>query len=109
MEAIKPANPEVIFAAGFYTTAAMVARAVKQHQIKAPLIGSDGWDTPNLLDLGGDALHGVYYANHLWVNRDDPLVRKFVSDYRARYGVPPDALAATGYDAARRLFDASRH
>ncbi len=106
--AIKGANPEVIFAPGFYTTAAMVARAVKQQQIKAPLIGSDGWDTPNLLELGGEALHGVYYANHFWVNSDDPLVRKFVGDYKAKYDLMPDALAATAYDGARMLFDAIR-
>ena len=108
MKAIKGANPEVIFAPGFYTTAVLVARGFKQEQIKAPLIGSDGWDSPNLLESGGEALHGVYYANHFWVNRDDPLVRKFVGDYKAKYEVPPDALAATGYDAARMLFDAIR-
>jgi branched-chain amino acid transport system substrate-binding protein len=108
LKAIKAANPEVIFAPGFYSTAVMVARAVKQQQIKAPLIGSDGWDAPNLLESGGEALHGVYYANHFWVNRDDPLVRKFVADYKTRYGMLPDALAATGYDAARVLFDAIR-
>jgi branched-chain amino acid transport system substrate-binding protein len=108
VKAIKSANPEVIFAPGFYSTAAMVARAVKQQEIKVPLIGSDGWDTLNLLELGGDALHGVYYANHFWVNSDDPLVRRFVGDYKARYGTPPDALAATAYDGARMLFDAIR-
>jgi len=72
------------------------------------LIGSDGWDTPNLLELGGEALHGVYYANHFWVNSDDPLARKFVGDYKAKYGLMPDALAATAYDGARMLFDAIR-
>jgi branched-chain amino acid transport system substrate-binding protein len=108
MKAIEAVNPEVIFAPGFYSTAVMVARAVKQQQIKAPLIGSDGWDSPNLLESGGEALHGVYYANHFWVSGDGPLVRKFVADYKAKYGVPPDALGATGYDAARMLFDAIR-
>jgi branched-chain amino acid transport system substrate-binding protein len=108
MKAIEALKPEVIFAPGFYTTAVMVARAVKQQQIKAPLIGSDGWDSPNLLESGGEALHGVYYANHFWVNGDDPLVRKFVGDYKTKYGVPPDALAATAYDGARMLFDAIR-
>lgn len=35
-----------------------------------------------------------------------PLVQKFVEDYRNRYGTVPDALAATGYDAALIMFDA---
>ena len=33
-------------------------------------------------------------------------MKKFVGDYRAKYGVEPDALVATAYDAARMLFDA---
>jgi branched-chain amino acid transport system substrate-binding protein len=33
-------------------------------------------------------------------------VKKFVADYQAKYGVLPDAGAATAYDAARLLFAA---
>jgi branched-chain amino acid transport system substrate-binding protein len=106
MQAIKTAAPDIVFAPGFYTTAPVVAREVKRAEIKATLIGSDGWDSPNLLDGGSEPLEGVYFANHFWAGSDDPLVRKFVSDYRAKYGVEPDAGAATAYDAARMLFDA---
>jgi branched-chain amino acid transport system substrate-binding protein len=103
---INAARPNVIFAPGFYSTAGMVAREVKRQGTKAVLIGSDGWDSPSLLDGAGDAFDGVYFANHFWIGSDDALVRKFVTDYRARYGMAPDAGAATAYDAARLLFDA---
>jgi branched-chain amino acid transport system substrate-binding protein len=33
-------------------------------------------------------------------------VQKFVTDYKARFGSVPDALAATAYDAAKIMFDA---
>ena len=104
MEAIKTAAPDVVFAPGFYTTAPLVAREVKK--IKATLIGSDGWDSPKLMDGGSEPFEGVYFANHFWAGNDDPLVKKFVADYHAKYGVDPDAGAATAYDAARMLFDA---
>ena len=106
IKAINAANPDVIFAPGFYSTAALVAREVRRQGSKATLIGSDGWDSPDLLQGAGDAFDGVYFANHFWVNSDDPLVRKFVTDYTSRFGVSPDAGAATAYDAARLLFDA---
>lgn len=106
LEQIKAAKPDVIFAPGFYTTAPLVARTVKQLQIKATLIGSDGWDSPDLMKGGTEPFEGVYFANHFWVGREDPLVKKFVADYQAKYGVVPDALAATSYDAARLLFAA---
>lgn len=104
--AIKAAKPDVIFAPGFYTTAPLVARGVKRLAIKATLIGSDGWDSPNLLTGGAEPFAGVYFANHFWVGSDEPLVQQFVANYRTTYGQPPDAGAATAYDAARLLFDA---
>ena len=55
---------------------------------------------------GSGPFEGVYFANHFWAGSKDPLVRRFVSNYRAKYGVDPDAGAATAYDAARMLFDA---
>jgi branched-chain amino acid transport system substrate-binding protein len=70
------------------------------------LIGSDGWDSQSLLNNGGGPFEGVYFANHFWSGSDDPIAKKFIADYRAKYGVEPDALAATAYDAARMLFDA---
>ena len=106
LSAIKTAAPDIVFAPGFYTTAPLVAREVKKSGIKATLIGSDGWDSPNLLETGNEPFEGVYLANHFWAGSDDPLVKKFVADYHAKYGVDPDALAATAYDAARMLFDA---
>ena len=51
---------------------------------------------------------GFYFANHFWIGSEDQLVRKFVVNYRAKYGVEPDAGAATAYDAAHMLFDAFR-
>ena len=106
MNAIKTAAPDIVFAPGFYTTAPIVAREVKKAGIKSTLIGSDGWDSPKLLDAGSEPFEGVYFANHFWAGNDDPLVTKFVADYRAKYGVEPDAGSATAYDAARMLFDA---
>src|SRR5829696_1804044 len=106
MNAIKTAAPDIVFAPGFYTTAPVVAREVKKAGIKSTLIGSDGWDSPNLLDSGSEPFEGVYFANHFWSGSNEPLVTKFVGDYRAKYGVEPDAGAATAYDAARMLFEA---
>src|ERR1044072_1217460 len=105
INAIKTAAPDIIFAPGFSTTAPLVASEVKKSGIKSTLIGSDGWDSPNLLNSGGP-FEGGYFANHFWAGSDDPIVKKFIADYQAKYGVAPDALAATAYDAARMLFDA---
>jgi branched-chain amino acid transport system substrate-binding protein len=109
MAAIKSNNVHVLFAPGFYTTAALVVREFKRQAMQAVLIGSDGWDSPTLLEGSNGVFEGVYFAGHFWVGSKEPVVRKFVADYSKRYGVAPDALAATSYDAAAMLFVAMQN
>jgi branched-chain amino acid transport system substrate-binding protein len=106
LSSILAMKPDMIFAPGFYTTAPMVVQSIKQSGFKGIIIGSDGWDSPRLLEGGSEPFEGVYFANHFWVGSDHRIVKEFVATYRAKYGVDPDAGAATAYDAARMLFDA---
>lgn len=108
LRAIKGTKPDVIFAPGFYTTAPLIARAVKEARIKSILVGSDGWDSPDLFKDGAAPFAGAYFANHFWIGRREPLVKQFAADYQRKYDVQPDAGAATAYDAARMLFAAFR-
>lgn len=103
---IKGANPDVIFVPGYYGDVGLFAKQARDKGITVPLLGGDGWDSPSLYQIGGAALDGCYFSNHYSPDDSDPIVQKFVSDYKARYGSVPDALAATAYDAARIMFDA---
>ena len=44
--------------------------------------------------------------DHSALDVTDPVVKKFVDDYKATYKADPDALGAAGYDAAGVLFAA---
>jgi branched-chain amino acid transport system substrate-binding protein len=106
LTSIRSLNPDVIYVPGYYGEVGVIAKQAKQLDIKAPLLGGDGWDAPQLWELGGDALNGSYISNHYSVEDPSPAIQKFVADYRARYNIVPDALAALGYDAMRVLADA---
>lgn len=103
---IKAANPEAIYVPGYYTEVATIARQSRELGMTVPLLGGDGWDSPRLFEIGGDALNGCYLSNHYSVDDPSPAIQKFVGDYRGKYKEVPDALAALGYDAARILADA---
>lgn len=105
---LKSANPELIYVPGYYTEVGTIARQARDLGITVPLTGGDGWDSPRLWEIGGKALNGCYFSNHYSVDDPSPAVQKFVSDYKAKYGAVPDALAALGYDAARILAEAIR-
>jgi branched-chain amino acid transport system substrate-binding protein len=91
---------------GYYGEVGVIANQTKQLGIKAPLLGGDGWDAPQLWQLGGAALNGDYISNHYSVDDPSPAIQKFVADYKARYNALPDALAALGYDSMKVLADA---
>jgi len=88
--------------------------AVKQARsndigIAATFLGGDGWDRPDLVEIGGVALEGSFFANHF--SPDAQLTeeaRQFVNAYTEKYGIAPDGPAALGYDAATIVIEAMR-
>ncbi len=103
---IKESNPQIIFVPGYYNEVGSIAKQAREKGITVPLIGGDGWESPKLAELGGDAVNGCYYSNHYAPEDQRPESVKFVAAYKAAYNEEPGALAALGYDAALVLFDA---
>jgi branched-chain amino acid transport system substrate-binding protein len=108
LTAIRSANPDVIYLPGYYGQVGVIAKQSKQLGIKAPLLGGDGWDAPQLFQLGGDALNGSFFSNHYSFEDPRPEVKAFVDAYRARFSADPDAIAALAYDAMKVLADSIR-
>lgn len=108
LTALRPLDPDVLVVPGYYTDAGLIARQAKALGLRAILIGGDGWDSPKLIEIGGEAVEGTYFSNHYSVDDPSPAVRQFVAAYRKKYGADPDSIAALSYDAARLLADAIR-
>jgi branched-chain amino acid transport system substrate-binding protein len=107
LSAIKAASPDVIYIPGYYGDVAIIAKQARQVGLTVPLLGADGWDAPELWELGGDALNGSYISNHYSADDPSETIQKFVHAYRQRYGnLTPDAHAALAYDALRFLAEA---
>jgi len=107
LSSIKAAEPDVIYIPGYYGEVALIAKQARAIGLQQPLLGGDGWDAPELWQLGGDALNGSYMTTHYSVGDPSPAIQAFVEGYKQRYGnLVPDAHAALAYDAARLLFDA---
>jgi branched-chain amino acid transport system substrate-binding protein len=107
LSAIKAANPDVIYIPGYYGDVAIIAKQARQIGLTVPLLGTDGWDAPELWELGGDALNGAYISNHYSADDPSETIQRFAHAYRQRYGnLTPDAHAALAYDALRFLAEA---
>lgn len=106
LTAIKAENPQAVFLPAYYTEAPLIIRQARQLGITVPFIGGDGWDSPELVAVGGPSVEGCYFSNHFSNQSTDPAVVTFVDAYRKKYGGDPDAMVALGYDSLRLLADA---
>jgi branched-chain amino acid transport system substrate-binding protein len=104
--AIKAAGVQGLYVPGYYAEVGAIARTAQRLGLNVPLMGGDGWDAPELFKIGGDALEGSFFSNHFAPDVATAKARKFVSDFKAKYGQEPTGLGALGYDAAGVLFDA---
>jgi branched-chain amino acid transport system substrate-binding protein len=99
----------------FYYVAAMpynIGPLVKQFRdagITGPIVGGDGYDTPDLVKVAGAAADNVFFTTHALMDATGGTdgIKKFITDYKAEYGNDPEnAFAALGYDTVYLLADA---
>lgn len=106
LTSIKGEDFDVIFIPGYYQEAGLIIKQARAQGIDVPILGADGFDSPDLLKLAGaEALNDVYFSNHYSSLDEDPLVAKFIEAFEEKHDREPDAFNALGYDAARFVVD----
>jgi branched-chain amino acid transport system substrate-binding protein len=104
---IKGQDFDVIFIPGYYNEAGLIIKQARDQGIDAPILGADGFDSPDLVGLAGaEALNNVFFSNHYSSLDQDPVVQDFIKAFDKKYGKQPDAFNALGYDLARFVADA---
>lgn len=104
---IKDANPDVLVMTDFYSTVGLIAKQARALGIEATFLGGDGWDSTDLVAIGGEAIEGAYYSVFYTSDDTSEAVTKFKESYSAAFnGKDPDGYAALSYDAAMILMDA---
>lgn len=104
---IKSVNPDVIFIPAYYEEVGKIVKQSRELGITIPLLGTDGWDDPKIVEVAGAAsLNNGFFSNHYSPQDTDPNIQKFVAAYKQEYGQNPSALAALGYDGGKMIVDA---
>lgn len=105
---------DVIFLPGLGPEFPLAVKGAKSPDIgiTATFLGGDGWDRPDLVEIGGTALEGSFFANHFSPSKPpDQLseaARQFTDAYTTRFGIAPDGPAALGYDSTAIVIEAMR-
>lgn len=100
------ANPDVLFTPQYYNEVPLIVQQARELGFDKPIVGSDSWGTPDLIDLCGDACNGLFFSTHYAPDIATEVGQKFITAYEERYGFKPDDVAALTYDAFQLLFTA---
>lgn len=96
---IRTRKPDVVFAPGYYNQVGIMIRQARTLGVKSIFLGGDGWSSPKLFELAGEAIAGNYYGAHFSAEDTNQLVQNFVKRYQAKNGKAPSDMAALGYDS----------
>ncbi|BAH07484.1 ABC transporter substrate-binding protein [Clostridium kluyveri] len=103
---IKKLNPDVLVIPDYYGTVALIAKQARNLGITSTFIGGDGWDSPALFEIAGDAVNGSYFSNFFSTGDTTPAYVKFKENYEKKYNKAPDAISASSYNAGSLLIAA---
>ncbi len=104
-----PQQPDFYFISAMPYNVGPVVKQFRDAGLTGPIIGGDGYDTPDILSVAGPAAENVFFTTHALIDATGGTegIKKFIAAYKAEYGHDPEnAFAALGYDAMYLLADA---
>lgn len=104
--AVAAAAPEVVFIAAPCDQALPILEAAKSAGLNTKFLGTELWNSPQTIRMTALGFEELYFCKN-YDNRDtDPAAEKFAKAYAAKYGQPPDDVAALTYDACALIAEA---
>ena len=76
---IRNLNADVLYIPGYYGQVGIIAKQARELDMNMPLLGGDGWDSPEIWKLGGEALKNSYHLEPLFGGKSrarDPEICK---------------------------------
>jgi branched-chain amino acid transport system substrate-binding protein len=100
MTKVKSVNPDAIVVSCLVEPAAGILLARKALGIPSSVrvIGGNGFNSPKISEIAGDAAEGTLVGSPWFIGKADPASQKFVEAYKAKYNTEPDQFAAQAYD-----------
>jgi len=105
---VKKDDPEVIYVSGYFFNGGPLVAQLRAAGVTAPIVGTEGFDTVNFVQIAKEAAEGVIITTSLDRDTTDPTMRKFIDDYKKRFNVGAEMVAASTHTAVNVLAEAIR-
>ncbi len=99
---------DAIFLAGVTPQVAWFIKEARNLGIMVPVVGGDGLDSPELLQIAGEKTDNTFVGSVFHPQQPDKNVLTFVKAFSEKYHAVPDTSAAQGYDAVKVLAHAMK-
>jgi branched-chain amino acid transport system substrate-binding protein len=103
---IAASKADVLLTPQYYDEVPLIVKQAHEMGWKKPILGSDSWDSAELMNLCGKDCIGSFFSTHYAAPGAKGPTKQFIDQYKAKYGYEPDAVAALTWDAARLLLQA---
>ena len=87
----------------------LLAAQLTFHDIKVPLLGTNGWNSQDFARTADRAVDGATFVDAFFIDSPNPGVQEFVQRHQKRFDSSPSLFTMQGYDAARIAIDGIRH
>jgi branched-chain amino acid transport system substrate-binding protein len=104
----KNAQPDALVVSSLIEAAIPLVTQAREIGIEVPIIGGNGFNTPQLAADAGEAAEGVIVGAAWNASGDSPENQAFLEAYEAKYGESPDQFAAQAYTGLMLIDEAIR-
>ncbi|MCL5045359.1 MAG: branched-chain amino acid ABC transporter substrate-binding protein [Actinobacteria bacterium] len=105
---MKAAKPEAIYFTGYFPEGGLLLKQTRDQKIDVPFIGGDANANPDFVKIAGGTAAKGFIATTLPLPSDLPYpeAKKFMDDYKAKYGEVKSIWTVTAADAFRVIVEA---
>ena len=103
---IVASKADVLFTPQYYDEVPLIVKQAHEMGWKKPILGSDSWDSAELMTLCGNDCKGSFFSTHYAALGAKGATKQFIDQYKVKFKYEPDAVSALTWDAARVLLQA---
>jgi branched-chain amino acid transport system substrate-binding protein len=103
---IKATDCQVLFTPQYYSEVPLIVEQAQDLGITIPIVGSDSWGDPQLLELCGAACDGYFYSTHYVASGATGATKEFIDKFNARHGEIPSDVGALTWDSMQLVVQA---
>ena len=93
-------NPDVVYVASYGSQQLQIVKQLRDNGVKAQIASYSAFSVPELQTLK-EAQGALFTTQSIDWDSKDPVTKRFVDDYKAKYGKNPTSYIANYYNAVR--------